>query len=60
MARSMSNKDGMSGGKKPMPGGSGFSMGRTASQALKAASTPAQLLRMGFKIVPVPGKTKKK
>jgi len=56
----MSNKDGMSGGKKPMPGGSGSFMANTAAQALKAASTPAQLLRMGYKIVPIPGKTKKK
>jgi hypothetical protein len=39
-----------------MPGNSGSSMANTAAQALKAASTPAQLLRMGFKIVPIPGK----
>jgi hypothetical protein len=51
------NKNGKSsGGKKPMPGNSGSSMANTAAQALKAASTPAQLLRMGFKIVPIPGK----
>ena len=60
MARGMSNKDGMSGGL-PL----GAVMGRrhsgpiSAAAAIKAAQSAAELAKMGFKIIPIPGKKKK-
>jgi hypothetical protein len=56
----MSNKDGMSGGL-PL----GAVRGRrssgpiSAAAAIKIAQSAAELAKMGFKVVPIPGKKKK-
>lgn len=61
MARSMSNKDGMSGGRKLS--GDRFSLPKAAAASadsvIKIAKSAADLAKMGYKIVPIPGKKKK-
>ena len=65
MARSMSNKDGMSGGKPSVRKsfgsvGAGYKIGElSVGAAIKAAQSAADLAKMGYKIVPIPGKKKK-
>jgi hypothetical protein len=65
MARSMSNKDGMSGGKPSVRKsigsvGATYKMGViSVGAAIKAAQSAADLAKMGFKVVPIPGKKKK-
>ena len=73
MARSMSNKDGMGmGPKKPTRGGvekrfitrpESFSLPKAAAASadsvIKIAKSAADLAKMGYKIVPIPGKKKK-
>jgi|NOAtaT_7_FD_contig_61_2264132_length_1089_multi_2_in_0_out_0_3 hypothetical protein len=59
--RQAANKDGMGmGPKKPTRGGIEKSMFiLPAGAAIKAAKSAADLAKMGYKIVPIPGKKKK-
>lgn len=65
MARSMSNKDGMAGTKPPgmkyfQVASVPYKTGKlSAGAAIKAAKSAADLAKMGYKIVPIPGKKKK-